>query len=180
MILGFTGKMGTGKSTLCSYLELKSDKQRVRINFKDALVEEMKKNFDPVMNKIAAFYGIDKNLLFQEKPPIMRALMQCYGTEVRRGDDPDYWTKQWKKKVTGATEKGYDVLTDDVRFRNEAEAVREVGGVVIRVVRSDIQETGSHQSEVEMDSIVSNFEILSVKGELGSSYDQLENIIRSL
>ncbi len=160
MILGLTGKAGSGKTTVCSHL-MENDARVVKINFKDCLVEEMKKNFPILLDWICRdreHYEVDGepwtvDRLFQEKPPLMRALMQEYGTEVRRGDDTDYWVKQWKLKAIGAIADGKSVVVDDCRFLNEAEAIRELGGHIIKIQRTDITNTGTHQSEVEMEQI---------------------------
>jgi uridine kinase len=186
MILGFTGKAGSGKSTACAHLLFKSDRPRVKVNFKDALVAEIKKNFAPLLDTIAGMEGMFRLMnngeykvdqLFVDKPPLMRKLLQCYGTEVRRGDDPDYWIKKWKSKVAYTKE---DVLVDDVRFLNEAEAVRDMGGVIIRIIRKDITDTGSHQSEQEMDQIQPDYTIVAEKDGQAEVYRQVDEIIREI
>lgn len=183
MILGFTGKARSGKSTAVMHF-MKSDQVRVRVNFKDALLAEVKKNFGPLLGEIigvhkAAFeqeYTVEE--LFADKPPLVRKLLQCYGTEVRRGDDTDYWIKQWIKAVAGAP---YDVLADDVRFLNEAQAVRDMGGVVIRIIREDqVFDAGFHQSEIEMDSIVPDYTVTSKTGDHEGLYRQLDDILAEL
>jgi len=68
---------------------------------------------------------------WEHKRPTVRRLLQEYGTEVRRHDDPDYWVKRYAEAAT----KLERVVTPDVRFLNEAAAVRALGGLVVRVVR---------------------------------------------
>jgi hypothetical protein len=74
--------------------------------------------------------------------------MQNYGTEVRRRDNPDYWTKQWCANLPEGL-----IVVDDVRFLNEAEAVKKMGGIIVRLTRPDIKNGGNHQSETEQRQI---------------------------
>lgn len=83
-----------------------------------------------------------------------REAMQTLGTEWGRSLHPDFWVNIWKSSVEryrklGALEK---VCVDDMRFPNEAKAVREMGGFVIEIVPSkrDALESvgiGGHVSE---------------------------------
>lgn len=61
-----------------------------------------------------------------------RQLMQLWGTDYRRAQDPDYWVKKAKAKID-ATE-GL-IFIDDVRFESEAWMILNNGGAVIRVDR---------------------------------------------
>lgn len=190
MIIAFTGKKQSGKSTICEYLEQHPRGSEFskfkRVNFKDALITELITNFRPLLDEMAEemhrnggpMYGEYKDL-FVDKPPLVRKLMQCYGTEVRRGDDPQYWIKQWKKTIFSS--KGVDhILCDDVRFHNEAQAVRDCGGVVIRIVRTDIVSTDNHQSEAEMDEIIPDYTITVGKGDYVDLYSQMDEILLSV
>lgn len=185
-LLAFTGKMGSGKTTACDYLIEKGG--YVRVNFKDALVAEMKERLPDVLQIMAIgenWLGLGDmeiqahvSQLFTDKPPLMRALMQNYGTEVRRKDDPDYWTKQYERSVKEAFAHGFNVVTDDCRFLNEAETIKGLGGKIARIERSDITSTGTHQSEVEMDKIVADYILHTDKGQLTQFYQQIEFILQ--
>lgn len=175
MIIGLTGKKQNGKSTAAGYL---SDKYNfVRINFKDALVAEIREKFPNVLEAIieimerSAYDGMNPwtvDRLFKEKPPLMRALLQNYGTEVRRIDDSEYWVKKWKEAVSRWDEG--NVVVDDVRFLNEAQAVRDMGGIVIRISRADYPNVDGHVSETEMDKIVTDDNVTVESGEEGLKY----------
>lgn len=170
MIIGLTGKKQNGKSTAAQYIAEKYG--FVRLNFKDALVAEIRERFPGLLQEIANImeqtnydgmnpWTVDR--LFKDKPPLMRTLLQNYGTEVRRKDYDDYWVVQWLKKAT----KHQHVVVDDVRFLNEAQAVRDMGGVLIRIIRVDYDNTDSHSSEMEMDKIETNETISAVTGDEG-------------
>ena len=50
-----------------------------------------------------------------------------------------------------------NVIVSDCRFPNEAKAVKERGGIVIKVVRPDAKAEDSHQSETRIDEIVPDY-----------------------
>lgn len=174
MIIGLVGFKQVGKSTAAKYLE---DKHKAkRINMKDALVSEIKQNFPDLLAKLADMHMMSVNQLFDVKPELMRALMQNYGTEVRRGDDQNYWTDRWKESVEGV--KGM-IVVDDVRFLNEAKAVREMGGIIVRLTRPDIETGGTHSSETEQLSIEVDETIHCEPGSHQKLYEEMENLIQA-
>ena len=80
--------------------------------------------------------------------PTPRDLMQTLGTEWGRYRvHPDLWTTIWRAKVRSA---GVMVIADDVRFPNEAQAIRDVGGE-LWCIRSPLgQPAGEHISEGQL------------------------------
>lgn len=185
MVIGLTGYKGSGKSTVAKYIA--DEYGFKRVNFKDGLVQEMKEKFPTLLEEIAYSAsmlqqyetGIGESLtvddMFELKPPLMRKLMQEYGTEVRRTDNVNYWVDKWKESVgTG------NIVTDDVRFKNEYDAVKELGGIIIRVVREDITHGGTHQSETEQESFVADFTIVGEVGSHDKIYAQIRQIIEHI
>lgn len=176
MIIGLCGYKGTGKTTAAEYLEKEYGFQRV--NFKDGLVAEIKKNFPILLDELQQHYSYSSIAdLFQNKPPLMRALMQEYGTDVRRHDDQDYWVKQWLNKVD---EVGGNIVTDDVRFFNELTALTKHDGVLIRITRPDVITGGRHQSEMEQESFKEDFLVEGVPGSHREIFKQIDVIIQTL
>lgn len=73
-----------------------------------------------------------------------RLLMQTLGTDWgRRHVHPDIWVECWRRDVLAA---GSLVVCDDVRFPNEAAAVKALGGTLWRVYRPGLN-TMDHASE---------------------------------
>lgn len=184
-IIAFTGKKGSGKTTASNFVR-RNYTQTNTLNFKTALIAEMCRNFDKTlrvisddMTSIEGEWGDGSEWtverLFQEKPPIMRALMQNYGTEVRRGDDENHWVKKWKNSVLKSN---FNVVCDDVRFENEFLAVKDLGGTVVRIIRLNQQNTpDSHSSELEMDSLIPDHTITVKDGDIDSLEHELQNIL---
>jgi hypothetical protein len=98
--------------------------------------------------------------------------MQRLGTEVGRemfGDD------FWVKAAINAIPEGANVVFSDVRYPNEANAVRALGGKVWRVYRDGIGPANGHTSEnalgdYSFDAGVENFDTLE---ELHKTVDNL-------
>jgi hypothetical protein len=83
-----------------------------------------------------------------------RPLMQRLGTEVGRQLISDsVWIDQVFEGFTGL-----DVISD-VRFANEADAIRAAGGVVWLITRSEIGPVNNHSSENSLDGYAFDAEI---------------------
>jgi hypothetical protein len=81
----------------------------------------------------------------------VRRILQWWGTEYRRNQDADYWTKAWEKKLEQLDLSQTHVLVDDVRFMNELEMIRKHGGFFIRVERPGFNGANDHSSENSLD-----------------------------
>ena len=188
-IVGLIGFKQSGKSTAAKYLEEKYG--FVRHNMKDALIAEIRQNFPDLLDAICLQMNIMRGewdvlpwtieRLFEEKPPLMRALMVNYGTEVRRGDKDGYWVDEYKDGVEYLATLGVDrIVTDDCRFINEAKAIKELkdnGGILIRIIRTDITTGGDHSSETEQLQIEADYTIEVGPGEQEKLYAGLDKII---
>jgi hypothetical protein len=98
-------------------------------------------------------------------------LLQWWGTEYRRSQDPLYWVKKWK---SGINPKAQVVMATDMRFLNEAEAVLDLKGFTIDVSRLNPNGTnfidGSrdplHVSETQLDDYNFDYRIKVKTGDL--------------
>jgi hypothetical protein len=178
MIIGLVGFKQSGKSTAATHLE--KNYGFVRLNFKDGLIAEMKQNFPDVLRQLAAEENMTIDELFATKPPVMRALMMNYGTEVVRKQNPDHWVLQWKLTMIDLVLDGKrNIVCDDVRFLNEARAIKSANGVIIRLVRTDITTGGDHKSETEQLQIVPDHTITVGPGEHEELYTALDTIVQN-
>lgn len=123
MIIGFSGKKGTGKTTASNYVSrLYGFKTR---SFASPLRDIAKSLF--------GFKDTDFHLNNKEKPFLdydwcPREFMVNLG-QFLRYHDTDYWVKRI------GLDKVYDYSIDDVRFKNEAEHIKKMGGIIIRIER---------------------------------------------
>lgn len=97
-----------------------------------------------------------------------RELLQKFGTAVRNEVCDDFWVKAAFKDCI---EDDYIHIFTDVRFLSEAEAIKEHGGVLVRINR-DGAGAGNHVSETELD----NYEFDVVINNNGNLEDLLEQV----
>jgi len=137
-ILGLAGKAGAGKDHTYEHIRDK----HLDLDFLDgeALVVVKVAYADGVREEIEDTLGADIEALWQKPyPDAIRRLLQWWGTELRRAEDPNYWVKKGmaEAKRLASGPNVHLVVITDVRFANEADVIREVGGRVYEVVASD-------------------------------------------
>ncbi len=169
--IAFVGFKQVGKSTAAKYLADTYGYQRH--NFKDALVAEIKQNFPNLLQNLSDLYSFTIDELFEIKPPAMRSLLQNYGTEVRRRDHEHYWVDMWTATLPEGA-----VVVDDVRFLNEADAVLQSDGIIVRLVRPDVLSGGSHASETEQLDIKADYTIVCTPGDHKALFDELDKLMK--
>ncbi len=82
----------------------------------------------------------------------VRRILQWWGTEYRRAQDHDYWTKAWERKLSGYDLTTTHILVDDVRFINELNTLKKHGGTFIKIDRPGFNGANNHSSENSLDS----------------------------
>ena len=91
----------------------------------------------------------------QDKPGktavTVRRILQWWGTEYRRHQDPDYWTKAWSRKIEQFDLEHTHVLIDDVRFMNELSTIKSHGGLIVKIERPGFDGANNHASETSLD-----------------------------
>lgn len=87
-------------------------------------------------------------------------IQQFLGTEFGRDFCyPGLWLDLWRARAQVILGDGGKVVQESVRFANEAAAIRELGGVIVRVERPGVGPLSAHVSEVppaEPDFIIRN------------------------
>lgn len=116
MIIGISGKMGTGKTTLADLLIAKLG-EGVRLSFATAVREEIREFFGIPLTMMQGD-ARNRRIVVGVKMMTIRELMQMWGTEVRRAGDPQYWVCRLDRQVREA--RARLVVIDDVRFLSEA------------------------------------------------------------
>lgn len=182
MIIGLSGKSGAGKTTLAT--EIEREFGYTRVSFADGVKEEVK-----AFLQASGLDVEDHNLWGTQEDRDMvipgyngktyRELLQWWGTDYRRrfyGED--YWTKQLMSRISD----GGKYIIDDMRFPNEAEAVRKTGGVVVRIHRPGLVYFPGvvlHVSETALDDYLFDRYVLN-DGSLERLSDQGRFIIMGL
>jgi dephospho-CoA kinase len=161
MIIGISGKAGSGKDTAAKMLEVlyanpdisyEDFANRRYKNFADIQVVHFA---DILKETVQALFGIgewETNTQEGKKTTIswigktVRELLQGVGQGLRDAIDPNLWVKALFANVEGWS----NYIIADVRYPNELEAIKERGGILLRIDRNGAG-AGNHSSETALD-----------------------------
>lgn len=154
MLIAICGHKFSGKSTVARLLHNATGYEVV--SFADKLKDvccvlsgctrEQLEDYDFKENELVPDYL--RPYCGNAEKPTFRAFLQRFGSEVMRGVNDNIWIDCTLSNC------GKDAIISDCRFPNEAKAIKERGGIVIKVVRPDVKAEDSHQSETRIDEIV--------------------------
>lgn len=140
IIVGISGKKLSGKDTLCQFISEASVLPVYRIGFADALKEEVSRATGMTLTAIEC------------NKARFRGLLQAWGTDFRRhffGDN--YWVDKVYVQLNSLPDNCIAVIPD-VRFLSEAESIKRIGGLLVRVDRKmEHSVKDLHSSEIELD-----------------------------
>lgn len=151
-VIGISGYARTGKDTIADYLV--ENEGYTKISFSTPMKEAMYRlNPRITVNEIqntALRIGVDvygwEGL--KERSPDIRGLLQRFGTEVgREMFGEDFWVNYALDSIPD----GGKAVIADVRYPNEADAIRALGGKVFRVERDGVGPANAHASENALD-----------------------------
>jgi hypothetical protein len=131
-------------------------------------------------------YGNMKEILDPFWRDTPRNIMQKVGTEcMRKGYRDDVWVQALKRDVCGVgglAHQSRNCVVSDVRFPNEAEAIKSWGGVLVRVIRPDAPwiTTPQHASETSLEGWRGWDHILDNGGDLPQLYARIEQMMNKL
>lgn len=146
MIIGITGYAGVGKDTLADLLEVehgfekRSFASKLKTVYYDIATEGQRQLIDET--------GWDNAKRINT---MIRVGLQGLGAVMRKHFGKDFWIKEAMTYTLEMKEKHY--VFSDVRYPNEAEAIRSAGGVIVRLKRDGIFPVNDHDSETLLDSI---------------------------
>lgn len=166
-IIALSGPAGSGKSTAAAYLQQRG---YTLVKFAGPL-KAMCRTIGMGDEHIEGILKERPLDWLQGKSP--REFMQMLGTEFGRDCiGTHFWVGLWERAALDVLDDGGRVVCDDCRFANEADAVRKLGGVVVRLAgRGGL--AGVHASEGmdwEPDDMILNV------GDRQALYDKLDLI----
>jgi len=196
--LGFSGKIGTGKSTLTQYLITLLDRHDnmnvLKTSFGSILRKEVSTCYDIPYYVCASQEAKAKEFHVSHLPDYLRSpewgqtatlrqILQFYGTDVTRKNDPDYWVKALDNAVNEADKnstKGIDiVIVDDIRFPNEKQLI-ESNGICMRIQPYEGWQPGSfanHISETALDDAKFLIKLKPKYGKLEQTAEEVYSLI---
>jgi len=149
MIIGlYSPAAQSGKTTIAKFLQ---ERGYTRLPFAQPMrdmLSVMLSDLGYSEEHIAHHLYVDKEALVPELGVSARHLLRTLGTEWgRECVSPSVWLDVWLAK---ARRKSF-VVVDDVRFTNEAELIRLLGGEVWRITRPGVVRNTEHASEGGLD-----------------------------
>lgn len=164
MIVGICGKAGTGKTTaaraLVEQLGFIRRPLAYALKLDVADIARDRYGLDVPVSERGAVAWVDANKV------LLRGVLQTVGTDLVRGlVDNDYWVNRLLEDYDGD-----QWVVDDVRFVNEAEAIKREGGCVIKLwapdwlrqarlnlAHAEFDVMNTHPSEREVDDIKADY-----------------------
>lgn len=165
MLIGLHGKKSAGKDTVYERASrILADVLPVeRASFADLLYRSAAASLDVTVEElqewkndsgvfVAVGSRFEDGSFFVAHKRTVREFLQAYGTEAHREVfGPDFWVEN-----VDLSHEGRVVFVTDVRFANEALAVREAGGTVVHVLGpAEVEQAGDgHASETVLPSVL--------------------------
>lgn len=164
MIIGICGHKFSGKSTVARLLakvtgyEIKSfaDKLKDITCVLSGCTREQLEDYDFKETQLVPDYL--RPYCGNAEKPTFRAFLQRFGSDVMRNINNNIWID------CTLAECKENAIISDVRFPNEADAIKEHGGIIIKIVRDDVATRDSHQSEIHIDEIKADYTIHNCQG----------------
>lgn len=152
-IVGVSGKIGSGKSTLCHILY----ENLIAYSIPVEIVAFADKLRD-IVEILTGYRGTtqeEKNIIVKEYDMSVGEILQIVGTKALRNNfDKDVWIKSLFSSMHANTV----YLIQDVRFENEANAIKKKNGILVRLegdpmnIRLNSKRNLTHSSETSLDN----------------------------
>ncbi|WNN93981.1 deoxynucleoside monophosphate kinase [Arthrobacter phage Nitro] len=162
-LIGMIGKKRTGKDTFAGTLTERHGYARIALA--DPL-REAALALDPIMgtfpltsegilrirewrlSDVIDAIGWEKA---KDYVPEVRRTLQRLGTESIRALDDRFWIRTAFQRIDALRADGTPVVVTDVRYPNEADAIKAAGGYLVRIIRDQPDDGDGHASELAMD-----------------------------
>ena len=162
-LIGLIGKKRTGKDTFAD--KLVRDHGYTRVALADPL-RDAALALDPIvgtfplnsegivrvrewrLSQVIDELGWEKAKDFV---PEVRRTLQRLGTESIRSLDDQFWIRTAFARIDALRADGKPVVVTDVRYPNEADAIRDATGYLVRITRNLPDDGDNHASEKALD-----------------------------
>lgn len=167
-IIGFCGRKESGKSVLANICKdygyevtrfaeplkqlvseliyvKREDLDKLKTVVKNYTFQDMDCHFISEETKIP-IHSV-KEVLKGKSFPTVRDLLQVIGTDLIRSYNPNWHVDKTFEFITSEENKEKNFVIDDVRFPNEVEMLRKLGGTYWFVVRPKVDNVSNHESE---------------------------------
>ncbi|RKZ11296.1 deoxynucleotide monophosphate kinase [bacterium] len=145
ILIGLAGPARSGKDSVANII--KDQTMAMNIAFAEPIKKMLSALLDPITPN-ARWEPVDKEQQIPRIGKSYRQLIQTLGTEWGRDlINPDIWLNLAMTKADYWLNLNSHVTITDVRFANEADAIRQRGGYIWHIDRPNIQIVNPHASE---------------------------------
>lgn len=183
-LIGITGFKRSGKDTCGAYLIKNHD--YIKYSFAGALKVACSEIFMFDYEQTEGSKKEDFDSRWNINP---RKVFQRFGTEIFRDSldkffpemkhlKNNFWIYRFKIWYQEQVKQNPNVriVVSDVRFQNEADIIKELGGIIIKVSRKNIKNTDNHISELNILNIKADYNIKN-DSSLEDYYENLKSIL---
>lgn len=142
-IIGLSGYAGVGKDTvgksILTYSAIFLNKPYKRVAFAD----KVKENIDPFLQQE---FGISLFGCSRKEKDLVRDIVVAYA-EAKRKEEPKFWINEADPIVKNCLKNDIGVIITDVRYKNEAEYIKNLGGSVFYLERKGFGPANDTESQ---------------------------------
>jgi hypothetical protein len=174
MLIGLTGLKQSGKTTAGDFLAHKYKFEHT------SFAAPMRKFAMDVlcMNETQLEFCKEQPLTFLDRQVTPRKFLQLLGTEFgREMIHPDLWVRSCLMKIDVSK----NTVVSDVRFCNEAHAIRSMGGKIVQITRrGQVAGVDAHASEQGIHPALIDYTISNNGERVEAFYADIDSFVRSL
>lgn len=161
MVIGLCGRKRSGKTTIAKYLQEKYKFARANFATPIYMMNELLLRYQGLSEERIQYLvhgaGRDTEIVPELGWKTCRYFQQTIGTDWGRGCMHDsLWVNACISTGIFSNE---NVVVENVRFLEEADRIRKLGGLIIRIIRPDNDNEDQHRSEQESETIITDFVI---------------------
>jgi hypothetical protein len=174
MIIGLSGYAKSGKDTVAEIIrEIQPEKWKIKkfsgklkqiASILLGMPEHLFENQDFKSEMLGEEWWKNYGDFYHQTT--VRDFLQLLGTDaIRNGLHSNAWVNALMADYKPAKMDHYNTsnwIVTDVRFPNEAEAIKDRGGIIIRIDRPGVEPVNAHPSEVALDKWDFDYKIANV------------------
>ena len=179
LLLGFHGPFGSGKDTLAkAILKAAFLPDTCRLKFADTMYD-MAANVDPAFSR--DMKHSDKNAHVLDDPGLgtRRNFLEKLGTEFgRECIAPDIWLRLMAHRIRALRRVRPILVVSDVRFENEADMLRDMGGIIFHLKPTwpSEAEQSAHKSTKPLQFGETDYKLTLHYGQIAAALDEIFRI----
>lgn len=177
-IIGVTGFARSGKDTFFQESsKILSKAKCYRYAFADALKDES----DDFLKRNVGISAFTEN---NQDKELIRPFLVTYGTHLRRKLNPNCWIEKVEKLIDDNHQDSNNnfIFITDVRFENEAQWVKSIGGIITKVTRDNVK--AANEDEHIQSALIEKYVDLHIiwptynPGDISQSHSLLQPVLK--